>query len=401
MAIECARCHAQNPNDKRFCGDCGGPLDPAYVAIKELMGPTLREQMREIVAAELKDQKILEVETVEAIVTKLSDWAKLLAFFVGIPVTILLLLLGLLGFRTYSDFTNLVAVAKKDVAIAQQDAVKLKTESQELIAQSAGLRKQISDTQAEVQRSVADIKSLRTQLGVVSQKVDAIGEKLGFTPSSSITSESKAQLQTAFKKFQEFLQALGYQGWSDHVVIDIPEKMTKDAFAYYDPGNQTMVIDRRYASDPDLLYHEYMHHVLIFRAPNPGDAWTYYSIEAGLANYFPCSFNNNPRLSEVTAALTGGNFPKIDLNESRSFRGLRPGMDVIMVLAEAWGGAFWEIRRALKQEIADKILFEAWFNLSPDEVRGNRGEAFVRRIIEADRGAHQAQILQIFNERGL
>ena len=85
MTIECPRCEAANPDGKKFCGECGEALDPALSAVKQFIDVSVRSQILSTVAERYKDQKLLEVETTQAIATRFSEWAKLLGFFIGIP----------------------------------------------------------------------------------------------------------------------------------------------------------------------------------------------------------------------------------------------------------------------------------------------------------------------------
>jgi uncharacterized membrane protein YvbJ len=110
MTVACANCKSQNPDGKRFCGDCGQPLDSVFAA-----SPWLRERINEILEEHYKDQKIVEIETTQAIASRLFDWAKLLGFFVGVPVAGVLVILGMLGISTYSDFKTKVGTAETEV----------------------------------------------------------------------------------------------------------------------------------------------------------------------------------------------------------------------------------------------------------------------------------------------
>ena len=97
--MNCNNCKAANPEGKKYCGDCGAALDLSAVA-KDADESAVQQQIR----VQAKDQKLVEVELIEAVVNRLSNWAKLFGFFVGIPVALFLALLGLLGYKTYSDF---------------------------------------------------------------------------------------------------------------------------------------------------------------------------------------------------------------------------------------------------------------------------------------------------------
>src|SRR4051812_34366713 len=123
MAVECARCKTANSSDAKYCSACGNPLNGAVDAFREIPDFILNERVQAIIGQHYKDQKIIEIETTQAIANRFLEWSKLLAFFVGIPVALLFLILGVLGIRTYNDFLAQVDKAKTDVT-AQVDKAK-------------------------------------------------------------------------------------------------------------------------------------------------------------------------------------------------------------------------------------------------------------------------------------
>jgi hypothetical protein len=388
MTVECARCKAPNPDGKRFCGDCGAPLESAVTAAKGLVGTELRDQVNEIIREHYKDQKILEIETAQAIASRLLDWAKLLGFFIGIPVAVLLLILGVLGISKYSDFSEKVDKAQVDVGTKLADA-------QNSVAKIQANSTSLANAYDQLSARYENTKAVADKLDAIAKKVDAIDEKLGFTPSSKVSEEIKSKLETAFSKFKLYLNSLGYKGTIDVVNIDIREKIQAGFVAYYDSDKRMMVIDSKYAAIPAVLYREYMHHVLY---PGPSmlideKFWAYFGIESGLASYFTCSFVDSPSPATDLASW--------DLTSNRKFTELqsslaasnRDGMQI-------WGSAFWEMRKILGRDVVDKLLFDAWFKLKPDEVKTDKGVSFVQKLLELD-SAHQAQIRAIFKTRGL
>jgi len=118
MATECQRCKSESPDGKRFCSECGAPLDLTLVATSQLVDASVRTQIQSILAERYKDQKLVELETTQAIAARFSEWAKLLGFFIGIPVAVLLLILAALGIKTYSDFVAQIGKVQADVATA-------------------------------------------------------------------------------------------------------------------------------------------------------------------------------------------------------------------------------------------------------------------------------------------
>ena len=128
MAIECALCTTSNADNAKFCSECGNALDRTINLSRELV----RSQVREIIAERYKDQKVVEIETTQAIADRFLGWSKLLGFVAGIPIALLFLILSILGIKTYTDFSTQVDKARADVtaelASAQVGAKKLKEE---------------------------------------------------------------------------------------------------------------------------------------------------------------------------------------------------------------------------------------------------------------------------------
>jgi hypothetical protein len=52
--MECHQCQAQNPDGKRFCGDCG-----TLLALNDFQDARVRKQIDEVLKEKLKDQKVL------------------------------------------------------------------------------------------------------------------------------------------------------------------------------------------------------------------------------------------------------------------------------------------------------------------------------------------------------
>jgi len=387
MMTECQRCHATNPDGKRFCSDCGAPLDQTLAVASQMVDASVRAQVQSILTEHYKDQKMVELETTQAIAVRFSEWGKLLGFFLGIPVAVLLLTLAALGIKTYSDFVGQIRKAQTDVATAlksaQDNAAKLKTDGETLAKEYDNLRTRFRDT-----------SDIAAQVETLSKRVDTI-EKLGFAPSSKISASTKHQIETSFAKYQQYLNGLGYRGTGGSIEVDIRERMeVAGAIAYYEPDKRRMVIDSKYAKDDTVLYREYMHHVL-YSAGQPSSStdefWAYYSIESALAWYLPCSFVGNPKPSV-------GSW---DLTKRRSFREIRPEISSAMVDGtEIRGSAFWEMRQLLGPQVADKLLFDSWFKLRPADVVKDRGASFVKLVLESDK-PNASKIRAIFERRGL
>lgn len=382
MAIECARCKAQSANGRKFCGECGNPLDAASPAFKDLASPVLRDQVHEIIEQHYKDQKVVEIETTQAIASRLLDWAKLLAFFVGIPITVLLLILGVFGIKTYNDFSTQVDKAKADVAAAELAATSLKSRTASIDSDYQKLSAKISDTRT----------TLEEQVTTLSARVDVIGEKVGFTPTSKISKETKLRLEDAFSRFRDYVKGLGYRSAAGSTFsVDVREQMSGGAPAYYDPDKRKLIIGKEYVGDLTILDRAYMLQVLSSSSPDLS-LLDYSAIYSGLATYFSYSFADNPRPNNPNSW---------DLTRKRPFTDIKStDNSVSNDGTEIWGSAFWEPRTMLGQNVADKLLLDAWFGLHAEQVRADRGVSFVRKLIDLDK-AHEAEISAVFAQRGL
>src|ERR1700682_1673392 len=113
--MECLKCKAINLDENKFCGACGTPLDLNTGDARAFSDAELRAKIQAELS-QLRDQRVVEIETAAAIVERVSGWAKVFAFFVGIPLALLVIVLGGLGVKTFSDFSRMVTDAKAEVS---------------------------------------------------------------------------------------------------------------------------------------------------------------------------------------------------------------------------------------------------------------------------------------------
>src|SRR5262249_52951009 len=119
----------------------------------------------------------------------------------------------------------------------------------------------LQQSYAGLRARLADNERLAQQVDALNRKVDVIGEKLGFTPTSTATTAQRQGLEQAFEGFAGYLRNVGYVPTAGTVGVEV-RALEQGAVAYYDPSKRTMYIDSKYASNPRYLYREYMHHVL-------------------------------------------------------------------------------------------------------------------------------------------
>src|SRR5262249_52290591 len=180
-----------------------------------------------------------------------------------------------------------------------------------------------------------------------------------------------------------YLQTLGFKPQGGNVDVDIQENMEMPGtVAWYDEQRHRMVIDAKYAADTDLLLREYSHRVLYSQTPvdtekatNFDQDWAYYGIESALATYLPCSFQNKSSEGEISTSISS-HFIAYHLENKRKFAELKPNMSSARLEGiEVWGGAFWEMRGVLGRARADKLLLQTWFDITPADLRNDKGAA--------------------------
>src|SRR5258708_27241417 len=109
--MDCPNCKSPTVEGKRFCADCGVPLDPQMIHLETFVKTRVEESIKE----RFKDQELVELKTSQAVLERLHGWAKLFAFFVGVPLGLFIIWLSIAGIEKYTDFKKLVASVEEQV----------------------------------------------------------------------------------------------------------------------------------------------------------------------------------------------------------------------------------------------------------------------------------------------
>jgi len=177
---KCFKCGSDNPGTNLFCGKCGAIMDAPQAS--------LTEAIRAVLKQDLRDQKLVEVETIQAIVSRLSKWIKLFAFFVAIPAALLLGTLAIWGVSKFADVNY-------KLRMAAEKAGKLQDASAGLEQTYNRLRDDASRYEAlkmEVDTDSARVSDLEKELKL---KVDQANQNSqDIREASSQVTEMKAQV---------------------------------------------------------------------------------------------------------------------------------------------------------------------------------------------------------------
>jgi hypothetical protein len=370
--MTCPRCAGDNSEGRRYCGDCGALLAPAPSAPTDPATMRLRDEIRAAVKEQVKDQKMLEIETAAAVVTRVSEWVKLIGIFAAVPLALLAATLILLGVNSYNDFTAKVKTAREDVD-KNLDATQ---------ARAKVLQAQVEKEYAEIAKRFSDNKVLAARLDELGSQVDQIGRKVGVTFKSSpdLTQAVQSQLQQTLDAYQTYLERLGVRMREGRISLEVGGDNISNA--YYVIHENKIVIGRKFLDDRHVILREYTHHVLCSTVDCRGNRFQE-SFESAMADYLPCSFLDDPKLAQRMAQalqLPAGYIRNLD-NAMRLDAGALAKYQVPHQMGEALGGAFWEVRRLIGKERADRALFEIWLSFKGADAKAFSASELGRRIL--------------------
>ena len=357
------------------------------------VAPEVQRAVDNAIKERLKDSKVVDMETSEAIAARLSGWAKLFAYFVGVPLAVLAATLGILGLRTFKDFSSSVAQAR--------------TEILERFESSRREAEKIAQDFKDLRAKLAESEALASEVQKLSQKVARIEDVVRFKPSSSLTPALKQDLNETLQSYYRYLKTVGLSlSLKPPTVLVDP----KDLNAYYipDPENR-IVLHPELASFPDVALREFNHHVLSSVNPEWIKGSDLAGLESGLADYLASSFLDHSDFGRDAWLVFQKHSPGIllpdrNLNNNRSFSELQGEPDKYQFYGTVWGGAFWELRELFGREATDKLLLATWKECDVTAAEG-KIDIFPSELLRQDkgsnRGKHAAKIRQVFLKRGL
>jgi outer membrane murein-binding lipoprotein Lpp len=368
----CPACGEQNPADHRCCKECGARLDRT--------GEAMAEQVLTILKRELRDQKVVELEVSEAILERVSGWAKLFGFFVALPLALLLATLTIWGVSSFADFKLKMTEAGQKLDQASTKAKELETSSAQLDLQYQRLKDQAVRYEALGQ----EVQSLRTD-------VSKLQEKVGVTAGSAVTAQQRSTILSQLTGFQRYCQRLGYTAPAGTLKVDVKEKskMMANALAYFDTTTNTAVISKDAVDDIGIVLQQYSHIVLTSKNRNTSGATftePYFQIERGLSVYFPASFLENSKVAQRDLDGVDGwktNAKYVDENEQS-------------VAAMLWAAR----KQVTDKETFDRKLLQAWFDVTPQYRDPGFAAVFSARIISLLGPTDGSKVRGVFVSRG-
>jgi hypothetical protein len=295
--MNCPHCNTPSEEGKKYCAECGTPLDLQTTYLKAFV----TSQVGEAVEEKFKDRRLVDIETSQAVVERVQGWAKLFAFFVGIPVALFLILLGVAGFEKYSDFSKLVASvedqvkpkieqAKADTELAQKTAREAKVEAEDS-------KKIIETATAEAKKQLGSASDLAKNVKALSERVSGLEQQTSNQMKSSSqriearVAEVDQKIDAASKEISdqekklastdELVKTLFSKGVTEYfqtaanapnvVIAPLPQGAMVFMLLKSEPIYQTIEVKWRVASQPHSSY-GVSNNVLMFHWGDPADA---------------------------------------------------------------------------------------------------------------------------------
>ena len=349
-----------------------------------------------------KDKDMLAVDLAAKAADRLMTWMRMLGFFVGLPMAVLLAGLSAAGISKFQDVRDIGTRADATLQAAQ---AKLDAAAQ----RSTAIDVQLAKLDQRVATNDQRINSLDST-------VRTLAEKLNFGAAADLPDSLRIKLEQDAAGFRRYFEKLGYTPNTETINIstkvDVP-----GGISYYEADSNTIFIQSGLADDETLLFHEYAHHILYsslsFDAVNGNPEWKYsaFPIEYGLDNYFIASFRKWPSIGALAARRLGPNSGvalPYNLKNTKPITATQLGdtRDDALIgrLQLAWAGAFWELRQKLHQDVTDKCLYEAWRALA-DQDQALVAHSFIANLapqLDAAAGKPAVKILrEILARRGV
>ena len=333
-------------------------------------------QLEEILAKKFKDQKVVELETASLIADRLMSWAKLFAAAIAVPLALILGFLTVIGISKYTDFTKMIDDAESKLKASVSQAT---TDADTLAKNVAALTKQQQQTDQRVQ--------------TLSSEVSTIKENLGFAPGAGVSNETQSRLEREFPLFQQYLIQLGYSPGNQKINVVVKQDLFGTSGYYSD---NTIFLAPATQNDPEIMYREYLHHVLYSKTNLAKVGPQCSAIESGLADYLVSSYIKRPDPYKTSGF-------KLDLAAETRFTDAKTLGEDRYSVGAAWASAFWQLRQIGGQQPADRAILQAWFEVSattPDSGLPARLIGAIMRRPEFAPPDVQSKVAKIFLDRG-
>jgi hypothetical protein len=374
QSFTCPICGANNSTGSIFCGQCGTRLD--------VSGDAFRSQIRSILKSELQDQTVVEIQTAQKIVARVSEWAKLFGFFAGITLVIFAAALAILGYRSLAELqmhiqkatSGAVEKTEGEIASAKKSAERLEGRAEELATRYDKLEKNADKYEKLDQK----FEKLDDTVNGLQQRVTKI-EGRKYEQTSLLIPGLKNQIDANLETFQSYLAQLGYVPQQRSIGIELtPDDNPLTYRPTYDGTRHLLIFSQADAADRFIPLSTYMNSVLWAKGvptQDPDAHWQSNAVEAGLAGYFAASF--------LRSATPTNLLPAFDLTAAKPWNSDPTNFtDARHVRNVIWASICWQIQTKIGRDAFDQALFRTWVDLEAQSYPVDFVPVFARHLLD-------------------
>jgi hypothetical protein len=173
-SMKCPECGHSASAEDAYCAACGTRLVNLNEHIRELIST----QVHSGLDARFRDQKLVELDLTERVLSRLQRQMKLFAFWVGIPLAIIGIGIAIAGLNRYRDFSALMESVEKQIRPkleqAQQAADTATKTAIDAQSKADAAKKDIEETSAKTRKELSSANTLAAQVRALSSRVTSL-----------------------------------------------------------------------------------------------------------------------------------------------------------------------------------------------------------------------------------
>jgi hypothetical protein len=152
---------------------------PAAAATPPTDANTIENMVAAAIEKETKDKSLVEIGIAAAVTERLIAWARIFAYFVAIPMAVVLVVLSIFGYSKFEDARKLVDKAETSLRGIDTQRNEVQQNKSRLDQLSATVDQQVRELQIKSTEVTQRVNSLDTA-------VQSISQRLSFGSSSSL-----------------------------------------------------------------------------------------------------------------------------------------------------------------------------------------------------------------------
>lgn len=382
-----SKARAKKVGERKHCSHCGSELIQEETPSASDMRTETSELDSRVGADSSKSVPIMDskaiLEIQNAVLGPFTVWLNIVKFLLA-GITAMCLVLGFLAAFFGLEARN---IPEKLEALKQQ-AVQIETEERHLKSHLDSVEKRAKEAENYIQAS-------RRYLQDLTQRIEFA--------SNDETNRVKAEIEGTIRAHREYLESIDVRPKLS--VIGVEVHSDYDKAPHYDPSCNRICLSPLCARDADIICEFYTAHLFYCTLSGMPE------IRSGVALYFTCSRKNDSHYAETYSRLCSSPvedrwLEKRNIDNQIKFADL--GKDAVPIdFGEVWAAIFWEIRKLIGPEEADRLIASTVNGYAPRSTDEDLSQAqlrfirdLLRRVKIIDQGLEQ-KVRDTFFHRGL